>query len=62
MLRVAEELRVSGIAALGTRPYFRAMFTNMFHCPPSFAQLARMVATVRSSMSLSAVEMIASRK
>ena len=62
MLPVAEELSVSGMADLGTSPCLSAMLTNMFHWPPSFTQLPRMVTTVRSSRSRSAVSRIASRK
>jgi hypothetical protein len=60
--RVLEELSLSGMNALGTRPCFLTTLTNMFHWPPSSSGRSSRKATVRSSTGRSAVSMTASRK
>jgi len=59
---VLDELCVSGMTDFGTTPCLATSATNMFHCPPSPATSETRNATVRSSRSLSAVSIIASRK
>ena len=55
---VLELEKVSGIAYLGTTPYFETRATNMSHWPPSPIGSASIWCTVRSSRSRSAISII----
>ena len=60
--RVEEEQAVSGIASLGTTPYFSMRLQNISHWPPSFRGAVSRWAMTRPLVGSSRVSKMLSRK